>query len=136
MIRRPPRATRTDTLFPYTTLFRSASVRGAQAAERCGRTGGCEQSLVGADDECDDGGRFLDRSFADRCQWRGAVCRYDAAGDRAPRLGRERLVWRSEEHTSDHQLLMSTSYAVFCLKNTKKTQNTNCHTKPKHNYHH
>src|SRR3546814_12506017 len=97
MIRRPPRATRTDTLFPYTTLFRSASVRGAQAAERCGRTGGCEQSLVGADDECDDGGRFLDRSFADRCQWRGDVRRYDAAGDRAPRLGRERLIWRARK---------------------------------------
>src|SRR3546814_11820726 len=83
MIRRPPRATRPDTLFPYTTLFRS------------GRTGGLEQSLVGADDECDDGGRFLDRSFADRCQWRGAVRWYDAAGDRASRLGRERLIWRA-----------------------------------------
>src|SRR3546814_5696371 len=97
------------------------------------------QSLVGADDECDDGGRFLDRSFADRFQWRGAVRRYDAAGDRAPRLGRERLIWRarcffgcplwrSEEHTSELQSLMRISYAVFCLKKKTKPATT-C---PKH----
>src|SRR3546814_8117280 len=90
MIRRPPRSTRTDTLFPYTTLFRSDPVAagraGAQMRERLGKSG----------------------SFIDFQQ---------QIGD--PR-GRELL--RSEEHTSELQSLMRTSYAVFCLK--KKISNT------------
>src|SRR3546814_7554198 len=76
MIRRPPRSTRTDTLFPYTTLFRSSSATSAWA------TGGY-LSLTGT--------------------------RFNAA------------IRRSEEHTSELQSLMRSSYAVFCLK--KKTHN-------------
>src|SRR3546814_4946843 len=93
MIRRPPRSTRTDTLFPYTTLFRSARSPVAQerAAEGPGRTG-CLYRSSPSDDLLRDG---LFR-----------------AGLRA--------AGRSEEHTSELQSLMRISYAVFCLK--KKTE--------------
>src|SRR3546814_10629869 len=98
MIRRPPRSTRTDTLFPYTTLFRSLrrdrehnGVRDdAQKRERAAR--------------------------ANRPRFPG--CRTGAD--------------RSEEHTSELQSLMRTSYAVFCLnkKNYDLNHNTH-HTHPK-----
>src|SRR3546814_2383713 len=81
MIRRPPRSTRTDTLFPYTTLFRS-------------------QLVVPA---------LLDDA---------AVLQHDDAVGAAD--GRQPV--RSEEHTSELQSLMRSSYAVFCLK--KKKHNT------------
>src|SRR3546814_6561355 len=92
MIRRPPRSTRTDTLFPYTTLFRSLD-RG-----RPGRT----QALQ----------RVADRQSAARPQ----------AQRRGQRRGPARDLDRSEEHTSELQSLMRSSYAVFCLKK-KKTEN-------------
>src|SRR3546814_7274995 len=106
-IRRPPRATRTDTLFPYTTLFRSdvvaahraAARRGVAAAGRGGAAGdrlGLAGYLVVAF-----GG--VDGVVAGR----GA----DAAGK-----------VRSEEHTSELQSLMRISYAVFCLKTKNKYQ--------------
>src|SRR3546814_9401242 len=99
MIRRPPRSTRTDTLFPYTTLCRSEP-RSAHRQE-------VARAVRGAHPQ--------------------AAARHRAAhpadGRRAdearPRRGRER---RSEEHTSELQSLMRISYAVFCLK--KKTNNT------------
>src|SRR3546814_19920579 len=95
MIRRPPRSTRTDTLFPYTTLFRSyrsdrlskfhpRTRPRAYRAHRFGRRAG-----------------------------RGARARQAGAGDAR----------RSEEHTSELQSLMRISYAVFCLKK-KKTNKT------------
>src|SRR3546814_11392170 len=91
MIRRPPRSTRTDTLFPYTTLFRSRASRST----------------------ADKPARFL-APAAPRDTVRSA-CRAPA---RRPRRGRG---WRerSEEHTSELQSLMRISYAVLCLK--KKT---------------
>src|SRR3546814_5789765 len=97
MIRRPPRSTRTDTLFPYTTLFRSL--------------GNARRRPVGQ--------RRKQRLLR---QFLGAV---DVAGQtREPRdqprpLDPEN---RSEEHTSELQSLMRTSYAVFCLKKKKQTQ--------------
>src|SRR3546814_1375381 len=97
MIRRPPRSTRTDTLFPYTTLFRS----GASYAEFVGLAGEPETGVSMVT------GTEL---FTERQRdpwWREAV----------PSLDRE----RSEEHTSELQSLMRISYAVFCLK--KKTKN-------------
>src|SRR3546814_1038238 len=90
MIRRPPRSTRTDTLFPYTTLFRS---RLLQAIMRLYSREGGSPSPVG--------------SGFDGRRWAPAV-----AGAR-----------RSEEHTSELQSLMRTSYAVFCLKKKKKHLN-------------
>src|SRR3546814_3221016 len=84
MIRRPPRSTRTDTLFPYTTLFRSLLADLSPAVP-------------------------------------------DRLADRRPVGGRGRL-WRrpgrSEEHTSELQSLMRSSYAVFCLKKKKTIINT------------
>src|SRR3546814_3096794 len=94
MIRRPPRSTRTDTLFPYTTLFRSHGERGVALARL--------QNEGVADD-----GR--DRAHPQR-DHRGEVERRDARADPD----------RSEEHTSELQSLMRISYAVFCLK--KKIQ--------------
>src|SRR3546814_4726064 len=107
MIRRPPRSTRTDTLFPYTTLFRSTSARrrAASARDRTGRPGGA----------CRDGGG----------RQGGGSPRHDRrrVGRRA-RLGAERTrrTRRSEEHTSELQSLMRISYAVFCLKKKKNNR--------------
>src|SRR3546814_1617826 len=91
MIRRPPRSTRTDTLFPYTTLFRSALVLA-------------QRRHSGA----------LDGSHMDE-----AVARAVFIRDEAIALVAVEEFDRSEEHTSELQSLMRISYAVFCLK--KKT---------------
>src|SRR3546814_10743846 len=109
MIRRPPRSTRTDTLFPYTTLFRS---RGDQHADDVGARGGQRPGvLVGHVAEGAHGG--ID----------APAQRFGNAGRLAQGTGyRDRTYvrpCRSEEHTSELQSLMRISYAVFCLK--KKT---------------
>src|SRR3546814_1061116 len=91
MIRRPPRSTRTDTLFPYTTLFRSVTWRDAAHRHACHRTAGSEPR---------------NRMHGDPPIWR--------SGDFWSRLT------RSEEHTSELQSLMRISYAVFCLKKKTK----------------
>src|SRR3546814_5592511 len=92
MIRRPPRSTRTDTLFPYTTLFRSPRLSDQFDAA---------------------GGLWLLQPLYRR----GA--RYRAAVRRVPIDPAPIYSGRSEEHTSELQSLMRISYAVFCLK--KKT---------------
>src|SRR3546814_1665239 len=97
MIRRPPRSTRTDTLFPYTTLFRSAHV----AAEQCRRL-----QAAGIDEF-----HFYTLNRADLTY---AICHVLGVRPK-PTIAGE----RSEEHTSELQSLMRNSYAVFCLK--KKT---------------
>src|SRR3546814_4199125 len=94
MIRRPPRSTRTDTLFPYTTLFRSADLRRTRRR--------CDQALR----------RRSRQDVADR-QRDGAGAASDPRSEqREGGPGRR----RSEEHTSELQSLMRISYAVFCLK--------------------
>src|SRR3546814_7642983 len=116
MIRRPPRSTRTDTLFPYTTLFRSA---------RQARPQRVDLRVIGGD--------YDDVAGADRA--RGAVlvgpaplqeildCRADRrnflGGDLGIAFVDDRHPERSEEHTSELQSLMRNSYAVFCLKKKK-----------------
>src|SRR3546814_3413235 len=97
MIRRPPRSTRTDTLFPYTTLFRSdaAGVGRVQPGQQLDQGG-----LAGA-------------VLADQRQ---RLAWTDVQVDVLQRRG----VGRSEEHTSELQSLMRISYAVFCLKKKKK----------------
>src|SRR3546814_979143 len=97
MIRRPPRSTRTDTLFPYTTLFRSR----------------------------DDIGSLVDRPHRD-VPFGSVKARGRTAPDGRPDAGRaasgtsgRRPRSRSEEHTSELQSLMRISYAVFCLKKKK-----------------
>src|SRR3546814_17348239 len=94
-IRRPPRSTRADTLFPYTTLFRSRA-----------------RHVVGADGDV--------AQHVGRSGWqagrRGAL---PVPRDLIPCSAR---LARSEEHTSELQSLMRISYAVFCLKKKKKTR--------------
>src|SRR3546814_6355897 len=121
MIRLPPRFTRTDTLFPYTTLFRSP----AWSADRsfCG----CWREDADSDEPANHrpylvaqrrahlvrriaGGRTRSGAGLAGRQWRGQV---DAAGGAGGR--------RSEEHTSELQSLMRISYDVFCLKKKRTT---------------
>src|SRR3546814_1807136 len=101
MIRRPPRSTRTDTLFPYTTLFRSVV---AGAAPRNPRPQPRRQ-----------------RHDAHARTRRGIGRRFPSDGGVDPHPRRPRR-GRSEEHTSELQSLMRISYAVFCLKKKKKYQ--------------
>src|SRR3546814_8780973 len=116
MIRRPPRSTRTDTLFPYTTLFRSELTRESQRLA-CGLAA----ILILALAPC------LSRSTAAvQLLWQIAA---GLVGTRGLALGTpEREVLesaRSEEHTSELQSLMRISYAVFCLKKKKKQKENN-----------
>src|SRR3546814_16547759 len=92
MIRLPPRSTRTDTLFPDTTLFRSNAARPPP------RTPPCRESPA-------------PQAF-----------RGNRRRSRGRRRRRRGLRGRSEEHTSEHQSLMRISYAVFCLKKKKKSR--------------
>src|SRR3546814_1752893 len=98
MIRRPPRSTRTDTLFPYTTLFRSdsRSVMEAVSAHFAATDG---ISIPAA------------RQGSGLVSMQGVLLLLE--------LGRARAAARSEEHTSELQSLMRISYAVFCLKKKK-----------------
>src|SRR3546814_8723341 len=100
-ILRPPRSTRTDTLFPYTTLFRSPAL----AARRATTWQRIFDSLCG-------------RPHVSRA---AASChRRWLEPDRRSQIGTDRSgTLRSEEHTSELQSLMRTSYAVFCLKKKK-----------------
>src|SRR3546814_6489170 len=117
MIRRPPRSTRTDTLFPYTTLFRSEQDRHRSRAVALEVAGGqlpaqAQQFTARLGDVDVDRVELLHGG-----QRRGLV-----GGDQRA-LGHRRLADRSEEHTSELQSLMRISYAVFCLK-----KNNNTHT--------
>src|SRR3546814_9030650 len=121
MIRRPPRSTRTDTLFPYTTLFRSDDLGpplGHRAHQRAVR-----HSLDVADHH-----RHAEQWRRGRHRERADLHR---SGDRQsdprdrPENGQDDLV-RSEEHTSELQSLMRISYAVFCL--TKKNHKLHKYT--------
>src|SRR3546814_21090403 len=102
MIRRPPRSTRTDTLFPYTTLFRSSqpSARShSLARNQLGRSRTINMLLL----------KIQTRArpaIPPSVLLKSSPCR------------------RSEEHTSELQSLMRTSYAVFCLKKKKTQINT------------
>src|SRR3546814_2183722 len=95
MIRRPPRSTRTDTLFPYTTLFRS---------DRCSEHGGKWGIFKQNFDTAVKVGRPAARAMAKNDpDYMVSEC-------------------RSEEHTSELQSLMRISYAVFCLKKKNKLE--------------
>src|SRR3546814_3836691 len=103
MIRRPPRSTRTDTLFPYTTLVRSRPEPGEDARDPAGDV---------SEERHDPVERRHDPVLR---PGRGALHEIE----RGPERPHDRV--RSEEHTSELQSLMRISYAVFCLKkkNTK-----------------
>src|SRR3546814_7985632 len=136
MVRRPPRSTRTDTLFPYTPLFRSGIAVGEHGdpdvLARARRQGdGAAHDLIGlagvdpeADRQLD---RFVEAGGAE------ALHQLDGLGRREQLLTVVALrrvcvllaLRRSEEHTSELQSLMRISYAVFCLK--KKNNNYHTH---------
>src|SRR3546814_1073069 len=102
MIRRQPRSTRTDTLFPYTTLFRSfPSSAEAALVDALVSDGDVIASLVAVS--------------ADRVIGHVLCSRMTVEGDGQALVGA-----RSEEHTSELQSLMRISYAVFCLKKKRK----------------
>src|SRR3546814_8782719 len=98
MLEVPPRSTRTDTLFPYTTLFRSIAV------------------ILGAPGSTHDP---LRRSNPLCVEQHGQIAMHDLSrrGFAGLGLGMIGDAQRSEEHTSELQSLMRISYAVFCLKN-------------------
>src|SRR3546814_2647901 len=147
MIRRPPRSTRTDTLFPYTTLFRSDDIagiglgrlpavliagrhrRGGVAVIRDRRRGRLRLCLA------------RKGSQQRKCRYRPKVFTHQPilpnnkshkrvftpAGSSSGRKSHDRSaalppMMRSEEHTSELQSLMRISYAVFCLKKKKKNK--------------
>src|SRR3546814_4725378 len=115
MLRPPPGSTRTDTLFPYTTLCRSPSPEA-----RSGRPNPCSESEI----------RETLQPDGSHIEGRRQTFAGLRSGDHGCRLGsrqgrgkgRQRLTLRprSEEHTSELQSLMRISYAVFCLKKTNK----------------
>src|SRR3546814_8438979 len=115
MIRRPPRSTRTDTLFPYTPLFRSFGVvkSGLFPAQDTGLIWGRASSSATV-------------SFAEskqRLERLTAMLMADPdVATVGSRLGSSRQ--RSEEHTSELQSLMRISYAVFCLKKKHNNKTT------------
>src|SRR3546814_8714575 len=113
MIRRPPRSTLTDTLFPYTTLFRSVNApiiareRGIAISEMRSSVSSDYVNLLAVSAETDNG-------------------EVSVAGTLVGKRNDQRVMHvngydiRSEEHTSELQSLMRSSYAVFCLKKKKK----------------
>src|SRR3546814_10091887 len=115
MIRRPPRSTRTDTLFPYTTLFRSNRLLRQPFLDLAGHGG---SRRAPGDRPRGRYGRRLGLSRTARAH------RPPCRGHRLP------PPLRSEEHTSELQSLMRISYAVFCLKKKKKMTKR---TEHKHN---
>src|SRR3546814_10560033 len=134
MIRRPPRSTRTDTLFPYTTLFRSFPPDDGER-EAGDRSGGRPCALRHPHDGGPEGYRVHRRYDGQRTAERIGTGRHRRTdGGRRPRHGagtarrlpvlRQFRQPRSEEHTSELQSLMRISYAVFCLKKKKNTTTT------------
>src|SRR3546814_5555629 len=104
MLRRPPRSTRTDTLFPYTTLFRSQEQPASGAVEEACRHGPPVAALWWRSH------RLPSAADGKSCASVPADC-----------LEGANSAVRSEEHTSELQSLMRISYAVFCLKKKKNT---------------
>src|SRR3546814_4531130 len=146
MIRRPPRSTRTDTLFPYTTLFRSTvanpdfeptgdlvSVPSMAIPGRSEYRIPLSFSSRVREDITAFAPNIVHISSPDRVSrqaaaWARRLRRQSHHRHRKlqqgrlgrPRHRRTRRLWRSEEHTSELQSLMRISYAVFCLKKKKK----------------
>src|SRR3546814_6566892 len=134
MKRRPPGSTRTDTLFPYTTLFRSGSALRPDDRQCDGRI--CADVIRGREwprcARCGGGSRQSPENHALRI-WASVAALFvvlmasspavaqmtvEEARQEGRALGNEK---RSEEHTSELQSLMRISYAVFCLNKKKQT---------------
>src|SRR3546814_9033651 len=123
MIRRPSRSTRTDTLFPYTTLFRAVAAwhqevrdTGLKLSRKIGRAAEIRLSKAHKDDQA--------LRLREDAAW--LADHYEPLARTAHGLALRKSVaaaqHRSEEHTSELQSLMRTSYAVFCLKKKNNTK--------------
>src|SRR3546814_7949553 len=123
MIRRPPRSTRTDTLFPYTTLFRSDRLQARGPGRAVVEVAQVQPAAVIV------AGRVRmpagDRAVAPVAVSGARPGQHDGVASVREQLQPRRLAMceimhrtRSEEHTSELQSLMRISYAVFCLKKT------------------
>src|SRR3546814_7812225 len=120
MLRRPPSSTRTCTLFPYTTLFRSDLYAILTPREQESLDRGFRERVTDVEQpHIADLPQRLPGLFADAAQ-------------RAQRAGFDGIELRSEEHTSELQSLMRSSYAVFCLK--KKNSRNYCSTRTTYYY--
>src|SRR3546814_9182333 len=119
MLRRPPRSTRTDTLFPYPSLFRSRppAVTAIMRFLKCSRLAlsGVPSTRCPQDD---DQARQHHHDLVD-----------------VGIAGQAEQLARSEEHTSELQSLMRTSYAVFCLKKKNNIEKQKQHKHKPHNFH-
>src|SRR3546814_5940737 len=143
MLRRPPRSTRTDTLFPYTTLFRSCqpvpislllassglpNVRDSTLSLQLAYVTDMSLDMIPRtlfSSEHEDFRASLRRFLEDECvpqneRWEEQQFVDRAAWLRAGELGFLCVTMRSEEHTSELQSLMRISYAVFCLQKKKQ----------------
>src|SRR3546814_5139600 len=122
MIRRPPRSTRTDTLFPYTTLFRSLCAKSSFPAT----TGGVHFPLA----QSVPTGYIVPMTLNEYMASHGLSEKTLADRLKVSRVSvnRWRNGERSEEHTSELQSLMRISYAVFCLKKKHNIKSTQLHT--------
>src|SRR3546814_1016943 len=124
MIQRPPRSTRADTLFPYTTLFRSASARRARCVGRSATRVSRRHSTPSLPNNSRSSAQVARSKSSTPATVDAALhacapaMSSSSAASSARRNGLDR---RSEEHTSELQSLMRISYAVFCLN--KKTNN-------------
>src|SRR3546814_8198518 len=121
MRRRPPRSTRTDTLFPYTTLFRSHRQRRQQPQQVGGVGTECRAQRPAQQQHQDDGGTAGAGAFQQPAEQ--VSLRHRRSPPAACEVRRHRP--RSEEHTSELQSLMRISYAVFCLKKKKRKEKKN-----------
>src|SRR3546814_5006054 len=106
MKRRPPRSTRTDTLFPYTTLFRSQNSNNDGNNSGNGNQGQQQQQQNSGGNQGNNQPQYQPPQFQPQHH------------NYQPPTGYQQQ--RSEEHTSELQSLMRISYAVFCLKKKKK----------------
>src|SRR3546814_1340078 len=109
MIRRPPRSTRTDTLFPYTTLFRSPPVPSVHLPAASRTLSSYFEDFV--------------KQAIDEGVWKKGTEKQNrnSLNLMVRIIGDRQAGMRSEEHTSELQSLMRISYAVFCLKKKKTT---------------
>src|SRR3546814_6663554 len=128
MIRQPPRSTRTDTLFPYTTLCRSEAARHRKEAARGAggwrvRAGAAARPPAGHPEDGKEAGGGAGQR---RSQGRHRPRRHPHnAGPQALLAGPAPCSGRSEEHTSELTSLMSKPYAVFCVQQKQNINNNN-----------
>src|SRR3546814_9957808 len=129
MIRRPPRSTRTDTLFPYTTLFRSSMYSIGLPAPRtlpCMSGSLAIRLVLARSASITSAGTCAGTNIRDHCRNFASYrsdCRLGPSGNVARGLSHQFVharsfpAWRSQEHTYEFQSLMRISYALFYLQN-------------------